>query len=87
MLIKLYCEEWFDVYFPLENNMVFYKINASLLLDICMTGIFSHFVAPSFPSLKVSLRNTSFIDYAKAFDYVDHNKLWKILREMGIPSF
>ena len=25
-----------------------------------------------------------FIDYAKAFDYVDHNKLWKILREMGI---
>ena len=25
------------------------------------------------------------IDYAKAFDYVDHNKLWKILKEMGIP--
>ena len=27
-----------------------------------------------------------FIDYAKAFDYVDHNKLWTILREMGIPD-
>ena len=27
-----------------------------------------------------------FIDYAKAFDYVDHNKLWKILKEMGIPE-
>ena len=27
-----------------------------------------------------------FIDYAKAFDYVDHNKLWKILKEMGIPD-
>ena len=26
-----------------------------------------------------------FINYAKAFDYVDHNKLWKILRDMGIP--
>ena len=26
-----------------------------------------------------------FIDYAKAFDYVDHNKLWKILKKMGIP--
>ena len=25
-----------------------------------------------------------FIDYAKAFDYVDHNKLWKILKAMGI---
>ena len=28
-----------------------------------------------------------FIDYAKAFDSVDHNKLWKILREMGIPDY
>ena len=27
-----------------------------------------------------------FINYAKAFDCVDHNKLWKILREMGIPE-
>ena len=27
-----------------------------------------------------------FIDYAKAFDCVDHKKLWKILKEMGIPN-
>ena len=27
-----------------------------------------------------------FIDYAKAFDCVNHNKLWKILKEMGIPD-
>ena len=27
-----------------------------------------------------------FIDYVKAFDRVDHNKLWKILKEMGIPD-
>ena len=27
-----------------------------------------------------------FIDYGKAFDCVDHNKLWKILKEMGIPD-
>ena len=27
-----------------------------------------------------------FIDYAKAFDCADHNKLWKILQEMGIPT-
>ena len=31
-------------------------------------------------------RNICFIDYAKAFDNVDHNKLWKILKEMGIPD-
>ena len=28
-----------------------------------------------------------FIDYAKPFDCVDHNKLWKILKEMGIPDY
>ena len=33
-------------------------------------------------------KNTDFcfLDYAKAFDCVDHNKLWKILKEMGIPD-
>ena len=30
---------------------------------------------------------TCFIDYAEAFDCVDHNKLWKILQEMGIPDY
>ena len=28
-----------------------------------------------------------FIDYAKAFGYVDHKKLWKILKEMGVPDY
>ena len=31
-------------------------------------------------------KNVCFTDYAKAFDCVDHNKLWKILKEMGIPD-
>ena len=31
-------------------------------------------------------KNICFIDYAKAFDCMDHNKLWKILKEMGIPD-
>ena len=31
-------------------------------------------------------KNICFIDYDKAFDCVDHNKLWKILQEMGIPN-
>ena len=31
-------------------------------------------------------KNICFIDYAKAFDCVDHNKLWKILQEMGISN-
>ena len=33
-----------------------------------------------------SRKNIYFIDYAKAFDCVGHNKLWKILKEMGIPD-
>ena len=32
------------------------------------------------------MRDTLYIDYAKGFDYVDHDKLWKILKEMGIPD-
>ena len=32
------------------------------------------------------LHSWCFIDYAKAFDCVDHNKLWKILEDMGIPD-
>ena len=31
-------------------------------------------------------KNICFIDYARTFDYVDHHKLWKILKEMGIPD-
>ena len=31
-------------------------------------------------------KNNCFIDYTKAFDCVDHNKLWKILQEMEIPD-
>ena len=31
-------------------------------------------------------KNFCFIDYTKAFDCVDHNKLWTILKEMGIPD-
>ena len=32
------------------------------------------------------VRHFCFIDHAKAFDCVDHNKLWKILKAMGIPD-
>ena len=31
-------------------------------------------------------KNICFTDSAKAFDYVDHSKLWKVLKEMGIPD-
>ena len=42
----------------------------------------------SWKKQKSSTKNIDFcfIDYAKAFDCVDHNKLWKILKRMGIPE-
>ena len=44
--------------------------------------------AGSWKKQKSSRKNIyfCFIDYAKAFDCVDHNKLWKILKEMEIPD-
>ena len=40
----------------------------------------------SYKKQENSRENIYFIDYAKAFDCVDHNKLWKTLQEMGIPD-
>ena len=47
---------------------------------------------PTSPGLRIKQESSRkniyicFIDYAKAFDCMDHNKLWKILKEMGIPD-
>ena len=49
----------------------------------CFTS-FKHVTCMRF--LLQSFHDFCFTDYAKTFDCVDHNKLWKILREMGIPD-
>ena len=36
---------------------------------------------------RIPEKNFCFIDYTKVFDCVDHKKLWKILKEMGIPDY
>ena len=50
-------------------------------------SIFCEALACIIETAKESQKNTyfCFIDYAKAFDCVDNNKLWTILKEMGIP--
>ena len=50
-----------------------------VLICISMISDAEHF-------FHVPVGHFCFIDYAKAFDCVDHNKLWKILKEMGIPD-
>ena len=65
------------IYDIIHVSMPFSQINRSILCAIigtgnkCITFCFIYFC---------------FIDYTKAFDFVDHNKLWKILQEMGIPD-
>ena len=46
-----------------------------------ISGSILHFPSSSFGNFYFC-----FIDYAKAFDCVDHNELWKILKEMGVPD-
>ena len=62
------------------------------LYDPCIEPGSSALQADSLPfeppgkSCIISSVSQCFIDYAKAFDCVDHNKLWKILKEMEIPD-
>ena len=45
-----------------------------------------HWIIEKAREFQKTYTSALFIDYAKAFDCVDHNKLWKILKEMGIPD-
>ena len=61
-------------------------------MQYCLYSIGLYFYHQSHPQLGVvfalvpSLHSFCFIDYVKVFDCMDHNKLWKILKEMGIPD-
>ena len=58
------------------------------MLKLVHIALISHASKIMLKILRKFQKNTyfCFIDYTKAFDCVDHNKLWKILQEMGIPS-
>ena len=82
MLIALYL---------LKKNVSHQNIYSNLYLFYLFDGVLSRIKLPT--SIGSSKKQESsrktyfcFIDYAKAFDYVDYNKLWKIFKEMGIPD-
>ena len=62
-------------------------INLKCLTE-CKKQIFLQFEVIPFEKIREFQKNIYFclIDYTKAFDCVDKNKLWKILKEMGIPD-
>ena len=45
-----------------------------------------HWIMEKAREFQKNIIYSCFMDYAKAFDCVDHNELWKILKEMGIPD-
>ena len=72
-----------DIYLTL--GLLHCSLKKDLWKLIGCTGLFNiHWVTGKAREFQ---KNICFIDYAKAFDYVDHNKLWKILQEMGIPDY
>ena len=76
--------------------VLFSEMPALVLLPICLPSVLArcgYFLSLNSPSAICPKKKfffkyltLCFIDYAKAFDCVDHNKLWKILREMRIPD-
>ena len=64
------------------------------ILSPCLFNLYAEYIMrnagleKSQAGIKIAGRNIyfCFIDFAKAFECVDHNKLWKILKEMGIPD-
>ena len=67
-----------------RNHIISIHAETKLALD----KIQHQFVAKvlSEVGLEETYLNIIKVDYAKAFDCVDHNKMWKILKEMGIPD-
>ena len=66
-----------------------YKLIVGFVVHLFFFSIFSFLATtPLMEKAREFKKNIyfCFIDYAKAFDCVDHNKLWKILKEMGIPD-
>ena len=55
-------------------------------LWLLIVKINKHFYYGDIEKPRKFQKNISIIDYTKAFDCVDHNKLWKILQQMGIPD-
>ena len=67
-------EYWSGVPFPPTGDLLDPGIEPTFLISLALAGGF------------FTTRTTCTFDYAKTFDCVDHNKLWKILQEMGIPD-
>ena len=58
------------------------------MFKLCTTALISHASKIMLKILRKFQKNTyfCFIDYTKAFNCVDYNKLWEILKKMGIPD-
>ena len=81
-------EQLFYVSEPFSSSMKVKvkSLSRARLLATKWTAGYQASLSMDFPGKSTGVGCHCFIDYAKAFDCVDHNKLWKILQEMGIPD-
>ena len=76
----------------IESEVAQSCLTPSDLMDCSLPGSSTHGIFQArvveWDAIAFSEKNIyfCFIEYAKAFDCVDHNKTWKILKEMGIPD-
>ena len=63
-----------------------YQYVSHMCVCVCVYTLYIHWITEKARDFQKYIY-FSFIDYAKAFDCVHHNKLWKILIEMGIPDY
>ena len=76
-------------YYFLLFNLIYVIANLINFLKACLSSSsFSMWISKQLVKLHTHRHKCKYIkfDYAKAFDCVDHNKLWKTLKEMGIPD-
>ena len=80
-------EYWSGVPFPLAVGHVLSELSMTHLYWVALHGMTDSFIELHKPlHLDKPINHEGVVDYTKAFDCMDHNKLWKIVQEMGISD-
>ena len=83
----LWQEYWSGLPFPLAVGHVLSELSMTRLSWVALHGMTHSFIELHKPlHLDEPIIHEGVVDYTKAFDCVDHNKLWKILQEVGMPD-
>ena len=80
-------EYWRGLPFPLAVGHILSELSMTHLSWVALHGMTDSFIELHKPlHLDKPIIHEGVVDYTKAFDCVDHNKLWKTLQEVGMPD-